>query len=300
MNIFKRLAMKTRNLLKVYDIVSAIPNRQIEAEQMSQASIMNQYKLMSRLLNPEEMPGFSDVGFKVYSQFDEDGILLYIFSLIGFTNRKIVEVCAGGGKECNAANLIINHGCHGLLFDGDLNNIKKANKFFSQNKSTWLHPPICKHAWITKDNINSLIQENGFEGEIDFFSLDVDGNDYWIWKEISVIRPRVVICETFASAPLDKAVTIPYKEDFDRFSPDNYSRYFLSASPLAMKKLADEKGYRLFGAHKYGFNLIFLRNDVGNDVFPTIELSSIPLNPYLQKLREERWPLVENGPWVNV
>src|SRR5690606_6410431 len=133
------------------------------------------------------LPAIGDTGFKVYSQFNEDGILLYIFSLIGFSNRKVVEICAGHGEECNTANLIINHACHGLLFDGDGANIEHAQKFFARNQSTWLLPPICKQAWITKDNINSLLDDNGFTGDIDLLSLDIDGNDYWVWDAINVI-----------------------------------------------------------------------------------------------------------------
>ena len=105
--------------------IKVIDNR-LELEQMIQVGISNQYKIMTSLSNKLNnfFPKFIDTGFKVYSQFDEDGILLYIFSLIGFTNRKIIEICCGHGKECNTANLIINHACNGLLFDGDEKNIE--------------------------------------------------------------------------------------------------------------------------------------------------------------------------------
>ena len=62
---------------------------------------------------------FRDMGFKVTSQTDEDGILLYLFSLFGTSNKLCVEICAGDGIECNCPNLILNHGSHGLLVDGD-------------------------------------------------------------------------------------------------------------------------------------------------------------------------------------
>ena len=58
---------------------------------------------------------FEDIGFKQYSQHNEDGILLYIFSLIGQTNKICVEICCGNGQENNTANLLINHGWTGLL-----------------------------------------------------------------------------------------------------------------------------------------------------------------------------------------
>jgi len=128
MGIIKRILMK----LRLYSIASKIYNsfkrskikiidNRLELEQMIQVSIMNQYKILSSVLTEKnyELPKIIDTGFKVYSQFDEDGILLYLFSLIGFTNRKVVEICCGHGAECNTANLIINHACYGLLFDGD-------------------------------------------------------------------------------------------------------------------------------------------------------------------------------------
>jgi hypothetical protein len=236
----------------------------------------------------------------VYSQFDEDGILLYIFSLIGFTNRKVVEICCGNGSECNTANLIINHACYGLLFDGDKFNIENAITFFKNNKSTWLLPPICKQEWITKDNINKLIEEENFVGDIDLLSLDIDGIDYYVWDSIKVISPRVFICECHNIVPDDMAITIPYKKDFSYMSKNNYHEEFRSVSPLAMIKLSKEKGYRLIGSHKYGFNLVFLRNDVGTEYFPEIALDKISNNQYTIISKKTRWPLVKDAPWVKV
>jgi hypothetical protein len=84
------------------------------------------------------LPDLNQVGFKVYSQTDEDGILLYIFSIIGTVNKLAVEMCAGNGIECNSANLIINHGWHGLLFDGDEALVKEGLDFYTRNVIT--HP----------------------------------------------------------------------------------------------------------------------------------------------------------------
>jgi len=83
-----------------------IIDNKIELEQMIQAGIMNQYKIMASLCMGKgvNMPCLIDTGFKVYSQFDEDGILLHIFSLIGFTNRKVVEICCGNGMQYGKFN----------------------------------------------------------------------------------------------------------------------------------------------------------------------------------------------------
>jgi len=138
---------------------------------------------------------FDDVEFRNFSQNGEDGILWYIFSTIGTTNKKVVELCVGDGIQCNAANLIVNHGWDALLFDGDEGNIKRGTEFYKTSPDTFWMPPRMVHAWITSENVNALIRDWGVKGEIDLFSLDMDGVDYWIWKAIDCIEPRVVVLE---------------------------------------------------------------------------------------------------------
>jgi hypothetical protein len=285
---------------KVINIIySAMTNRLEESNtQIEQAIIANQYRLMKNMLTLAEMPSFKDVGFKVHSQFEEDGILLYIFSLIGATNKRVVEICAGNGITCMAANLIINHGWEGLLFDGDRNNVEYGIKYYSKIQSTKLYPPIFKQAWITRDNVNQFISENGFNGDIDLLSLDIDGNDYYIMEAINVIKPRVIICETHDAIPSSKALTIPYKSDFNRMK--NLHPEFMGVSLLGMKNLLNKKGYRLIGSHRYGFNAIFMINDIGQIYFPEVNVEDIHDNSYTIKCRDKVWKEVKDLPWVKV
>lgn len=299
MNIIRNIFQTLQTLLYGYGKISAnITDYKLTMEQMQQVEIMNQYRLLFSIT--ETTPNFRDTGFKVYSQFDEDGILLYIFSLIGFTNRKVVEVCAGNGEECNTANLIINHSCHGLLFDGNKENVEHGVKFYSQNPATMYYPPIFKNAWITKDNINTLLEEEKFTGEIDLLSLDIDGNDYWVWKNLTAINPRVFVCECHTIIPDNLSVTIPYNENFNYKSNDNYHKEFRSASPLAMINLSKEKGYRLIAVNKYNFNHFYLREDVGKGIFNEITLTDIYTDPLMKELNEKRWANVRDAPWIHV
>ncbi len=89
------------------------------------------------------LPGLSEVGFKVYSETNEDGILLYIFAIIGSVNKKCVEICAGNGIECNTANLIVNHGWSGLLLDGNKYSVEKGKMFYKKNRNTCLSTNTC-------------------------------------------------------------------------------------------------------------------------------------------------------------
>jgi hypothetical protein len=259
---------------------------------------LNQKLLYEYWKNDKGPANMSDKGFRIHSQFEEDGLLLYVFSKIGFTNRKGVEMCCGWALSCMLSNLILYHSFEGLLFDGSTENIEKARYFFKSHPNTFLYPPKLVQAWITKDNINELIQQNGFEGEIDIFSLDVDGVDYYLMKALNIISPRVVICEVQNVVPPNLALTVPYRDDFN-CRDGKYDPEFRSVSLLAMVKLMREKGYRLIGCHRYGFNAIFLRNDVGTEYFPEINHEDCYKNSYTH-MRMKVWEKVANLPWVSV
>lgn len=241
----------------------------------------------------------SEAGFRCYSQFDEDGIILYVLSTVGMKTKRVVEICCADGTECMASNLIINHGYQGFLFDGDPKNIEEATRFFNSKKDCFLNVPKLKQAWITKDNINNLLREVGAEGEVDLLSIDIDGNDYHIWEAISVIQPRLCVIETHNSIPADYALTMPYSESFDSSRLSEKERGFRSASLMAVKKLAEKKGYRLIGGHKHGFNVFFLRNDLGLTEFPEVSIDSVHDNPWT-RLVQKSWPELQRFPWQKV
>jgi hypothetical protein len=142
--------------------------------QQAQRGIINQYQLF-KLQETAPYRQIRDAGFRVYSQFEEDGIILYVLSMIEFKTRRVVEMCCGAGTECMAANLILNHGFDGYLFDGSDANIRHAEYFFRSKKDCLLYPPTLRQAWITAENVNDLLRESGCEGEIDLLSLDLDG-----------------------------------------------------------------------------------------------------------------------------
>jgi hypothetical protein len=287
--VLKRLAQPLLDEIRL-----ASENRPIDNEAAAQKVLMGQYRLLASQ-GRDRLPGIRDVGFRKYSQFEEDGILLYIFSLVPPINRKCVEICAGEGRECNTANLIINHGWWGYLFDGDEENVKAGTQFFAKNKDTFLYRPRFTRAWITAENVNSVIEESGVRGPIDLLSLDIDGMDYWVWKAISAIDPRVVVCETHNPIPPDKALTVPYDPQFVSAS-ENYR----GASLAAMCKLGREKGYRLVGTHRFGFNAFFMKNGVGEEYFPEVDPASCVGDPFSELARKERWPKARELKWQEV
>ena len=267
------------------------------SDQVSQLILKNQYKSIDNHNTSDY--SFEEVGFRKYSQNSEDGIILYIFSRIGCLNRTVVEICASDGIQCNSANLIINHGWKGLLFDGDLNSVNKGRAFYAKHPDTFTLPPTFVHAWITRDNINSLITENKTSGEIDLLSIDMDGVDYWIWDALECISPRMVVAEVQCIWGKDISVTVPYSENFKTKFVNNFGIY-CGASIAAFIGLANKKGYRLIGFEKYGFNAFFMRNDVGIDCFPEINTVTYEDIPFVKWAKSEFLHLVQDMEWQKI
>lgn len=183
------------------------------------------------------------------------------------------------GIECNSANLIINHGWHGLLVDGNEDLIEAGIKFYQKHPSTRTYPPVSVHSWITRGNVNDLLVKNGFQGEIDLLSIDMDGVDYWIWEAINCVDHRVVVVEYQDIIGAERACTVPYSDSFNAHGHPTTQGMpnFAAASLPAFVKLARSRGYRSVGCNRYGFNAFFVKNG-----------------------RREKVPVVKDFPWVDV
>ena len=169
---------------------------------------------------------------------------------------------------------------------------------------TYIYPPHVIQAWVTAENINELCEKNDLFGEIDLFSLDMDGVDYWVWKNLNTVNPRVVAVEYSDQLGPNKALTIPYKSDFIAHpaESDNVGEpydYFGASLP-AFVKLGKEKGYRLVGVNKYGFNAFFIKNGIGEKWLPEIDAHICFNHPKVQQGIKERWPKVKDMPWEEV
>ncbi len=246
---------------------------------------------------------FDEVQFRQCSQNGEDGILLYLFTLLGTTNKKFLEICAGDGQQCNTANLVINHGWKGLMLDGKEENIKSGRAFYAKHPDTLIWPPKFVHSWITRDNINDLVMLNGMSGDIDLLSIDLDGNDYWIFEALDVVNPRIIVTEYQAAFGADSAITQRYIEDFRITDSARAGMPRVGASLPALAKLAKKKGYRLVGCERLCFNAFFVREDIGQDVFPEVELSTCFLHQmaqYRRHILEQNIAELDREFWIEV
>ncbi len=271
------------------------PTRQVQDSVVGQKLLMQHYQAE----RGDSLRKFRDVGFGIYSQHDEDGILLYIFGLIGVMSYRSVEICAGNGIECNTANLLLNHRWTGLLVDGNPNNISVAKEFYLSRPETMHWPPNIICEWITRENVNDIIHGAGYSGEIDLLSLDVDGVDYWLWEAINVISPRVVVLEYNHLLGPEASLTVPYNANFVAEFTEFGSDY-AGASLQAFVKLGRRKNYRLVGTNAIGTNAFFVRNDIPVELLPESNPADAFKHPRAQFGMDVRYLGVRDKEWISV
>jgi hypothetical protein len=198
-------------------------------------------------------------GHRVYSQNDEDGIIARIFELIGITNRHFLEFGVEFGMESNTTALLI-QGWTGAWIEGNPEYFKQIQTIFRPFLAS--QKLTVAHGFVTAENIESVFEALKTPPEFDFLGIDIDYNDYWVWKAIRRYKPRVVAIEyncTFGP-------TIDWKVKYQASAQWDGSRNF-GASLKALELLGREKGYALVGCNLTGINAFFVRQDLLGDHF---------------------------------
>jgi hypothetical protein len=198
-------------------------------------------------------------GFKVYSQNDEDGIIQEIFRRIGTANRTFIEFGVQNGFECNTAKLLV-EGWRGLWLEASSKSVAEIFSNFQPHLSSGALSVV--ETTVIAANIDASFEKAGFGGEIDLLGIDIDNNDYWVWKAINSIRPRVVVIEYNCSLRPPLSLVVPYSENAT-WPGGNY----FGASLNALVSLGRAKGYRIVGCCFAGVNAFFVREDLCGDHF---------------------------------
>ena len=261
--------------------------------------------IVSWRLNKQEMIGYKDLldsGFRVFSQNDEDGILLRIFSQIESTNKYVVEIgsnCSSsdiGIPENNSTNLIVNHGWTGSIFEIDELECAKATYFYANHLSTkhfhnekdginnYYSPQIIQGG-IYAENINEKMNLARIPSELDLMIIDIDGGDYFTYSALKEFHPRVLVVE-FEKRFRDKfSVVQKDKKDFSK----NWTQSG-AASLNAWTNLLSEKNYILCAISSSGFNAFFIRKDAAaNKIIPLKTKDAFDLHPIFSSLPDNFW-----------
>lgn len=216
--------------------------------------------------NLKHIENLSEVEFRGFSQWGEDGILNWLVDKIPGISHSFIEFGVENYQESNTRLLLWLRNWRGVVIDGSEKNIEDIRK----QDVSWRFDLQSICAFIDRDNINKLINSTGLQGEIGILSVDIDGNDYWVWDAINVVKPAIVVCEYNAVFGDLHALTIPYDPTF-YVTRAHYSNLYFGASIQAVIEIGKRKGYQLVGTNSNGCNAFFVRDDYAGGVLEAID-----------------------------
>ncbi|MGA2852019.1 MAG: hypothetical protein ABSE46_23700 [Terracidiphilus sp.] len=247
-------------------------------ESLQLSGRMASWQVRSRIT----VANLQEVEFRVSSQWGQDGIIDWLVERaeIPSAAQTFVEFGVEDYRQSNTRFLLQNRNWRGLVIDGDPAIVKAVES----DGLAWRYDLTARPAFITRENINELISGAGFGGEIGLLSIDIDGNDYWVWEALRTIRPIICICEYNAVFGDLHPICIPYDRHFSRTKAHPSNLYF-GASIAAFRLLAARKGYRFVGTTLAGNDAFFVREDYASR-FVDGSLEQIRSLP--SRLRESR------------
>jgi hypothetical protein len=259
---------RSRALLKLW----------LMSESLQLSGRMASWQVRSR----KTVANLQEVEFRVSSQWGQDGIIDWLIerSEVPAASQTFVEFGVEDYRQSNTRFLLQNRNWRGLIMDGD----PAIVKAIKSDGLAWRYDLTARSAFITRENINELISGAGFRGEIGLLSIDIDGNDYWVWEALHAIRPIICICEYNAVFGDVHPISIPYDQHFSRTKAHPSNLYF-GASIAALCSLAVKKGYRFVGTNSAGNDAFFVREDYANRF---VEGSLKEIRPLPSRLRESR------------
>ena len=208
-------------------------------------------------LNLENIKDIDQTNYKVFSQNGEDGIIQYLIKILKLNHIKFVEIGTEDYSESNTRYIFQTMRCDGLIIDPlkNLETIVRKNiPEFWKNKLTILNK------FVTPENINSLLDNNNFQNNIDLFSLDIDGIDYWIIKKLKKNISKIFVAEYNPYFGPDLEITVPNINNFNRTSY-HHSNLCWGVSLKSLIKIMIEKNYTFVGSNDLRNNAFFVSND---------------------------------------
>ena len=235
------------NFIKIFlgEIISRSNDRNIFAIGSSHFSMMRQYY--------SEIKNLSDADYKVFSQTGEDGIIDYLLYSLNIKVPKFVEIGVGDYRESNTRYIFQKNCSRGLIVDKNKNLEKKVSKIVK----LWKGDLTIIETAVTSENILHILNSNDFDNNLDVFSLDVDGIDYWILEVLPEKLSKIVVLEYNPTFGPNLEVTIPNLKDFDR-KKYHYSCLCWGTSLKALIKLMNQRKYVFVGSNIACFNAFFV------------------------------------------
>lgn len=238
------------------DCLSILPGIRLLRKEIEEAKLLAAKTLVRQIRSGSVLDRISDAEFKVFSQFGDDGIIQYLIHQLKVAPQTFVEFGVENYTEANTRFLLVNDNWKGLVMDGGESHIASIQG----EEIYWRHDLTAACEFVTRENINALLARYGFEGDLGILSIDIDGNDYWVWERVEAVRPQVVIVEYNSVFGNCRPVSVPYDPQFVR-SQAHYSNLYWGCSLPALAHLAEQKGFAFVGCNNAGNNAYFVRKE---------------------------------------
>lgn len=192
--------------------------------------------------------------FSGFSQNGEDGILDVLRRQLSSSNRYFIEIGTSDGIENNSAWLVVAEKYNGLMIEGN-------PKLVARAKRTVVGYSIgaeCHNLFITRESVKDL-KALAQHTDPDVFSLDIDGNDYYIAQAIleNGFRPKIFVVEYNSVYGPEQSVTVEYRDDFV-FTNAHPSQLYYGVSITGWRKFFESRGYRFVTVDRNGVNAFFV------------------------------------------
>lgn len=204
----------------------------------------------------ERLRDLTAAEFSGFSQWGEDGIIDWLVEKLPGIPETFVEFGVDNYREANTRMLLQLRNWRGLVLDPDEENVATIR----EDAISWRYDLTATQAFVDRENVNAVIGGQGVAGEIGLLSIDIDGNDYWVWEALDIIDPWIVVCEYQAILGDIHPLSTPYRPDFDRRLAHSSMLYF-GASVRALEEVGRRKGYTVIGTCSNGANLFLVRDD---------------------------------------
>jgi hypothetical protein len=271
----KLLQQKVRTLRRAVEIVLGIDER-------LDGIRINQGLILSMLNERKTSRSLRDYEFKVFSQWGEDGIIQHLIESVEISNKTFIEFGIEDFRESNCRFLMMKDNWRGFVVDGSSENIERLRKSYFY----WKYDLSSINMFITKENINELLEQSGFEEDLGILSVDIDGNDYHVLEAITGLKPRILICEYNPVFGAYRKITVPYERDFHR-TTKHHSNLYYGASLAALTDLAGKKGYTLVGVNSAGVNAFYVRSDLMNTRLAALSVEEAYVPSQTRQSRDE-------------
>lgn len=249
MNLFKKIISKISN--KIF-------SNQIFIRKMDDLKLQNG-QIFSFFLNTRinSIKSLDEISFKVFSQNNEDCILEYLILSLKLKDIKFIEIGTEDYSESNTRYIYEKYNCDGLIIDNTPNLISKVSKMLN----VWKGNLEIEENFVNIENINILINKYFPNKNLDIFSLDIDGIDYWIIKELPDDISKIIVAEYNPYFGPDLEITVPYSENFNR-SKYHSSNLCWGMSLRALINLMTKKEFIYIGSNSLKNNAFFIKNDL--------------------------------------